>query len=168
MANDELSYLKSLITALQAKVDALENKTKTTVGNVTESTKAVFEPAKELRMILVGPPGAGMFPLLLYRYVAKRLGTLSDAIMICCSCYLYFMRYLLNYTHYHVDFGFHSRRLRLHIMRIVRQRHSSPNDSGQVQRLSPRYWRHAPRASNAEDRTRRGGEKDHGRRRSCV
>jgi len=75
MANDELSYLKSLVTALQAKIDALENKTKTTVGNVTESTKAVFEPAKELRMILVGPPGAGTFSLLRYLCVAKGLGT---------------------------------------------------------------------------------------------
>jgi len=59
MANDELSYLKSLVNALNAKIDALENKTKSAVGNVTESTKSVFEPAKELRMILVGPPGAG-------------------------------------------------------------------------------------------------------------
>lgn len=60
MANDELSYLKSLVNALNAKIDALENKAKSAVDNVTESTKSVFEPAKELRMILVGPPGAGM------------------------------------------------------------------------------------------------------------
>lgn len=77
MANDQLSYLKSLVVALQAKIDALENKAKTSVGNATESTKAVFEPAKELRMILVGPPGAGAFALSFYFTISfgrKRVG----------------------------------------------------------------------------------------------
>lgn len=59
MANDELEYLKSLVTALNSKIDALENKAKSAVSNATGTAKATFEPAKELRMILVGPPGAG-------------------------------------------------------------------------------------------------------------
>lgn len=55
MANDELSYLKSLVTALNAKIEALEGKAKDAVSDA----KKTFEPSKELRMILVGPPGAG-------------------------------------------------------------------------------------------------------------
>lgn len=74
MANDEISYLKSLVAALQAKIDALENKAKGTVGNVTESTRAAFEPGRELRMILVGPPGAGAYLSFFSLYAAKSLG----------------------------------------------------------------------------------------------
>lgn len=55
MANDELSYLKSLVSALNAKIEALETKAKDTASDA----KKAFQPAKELRMILVGPPGAG-------------------------------------------------------------------------------------------------------------
>lgn len=54
--SNELEYLKSLVSQLNAKIDALEGKAKAAV----EKTKP-FEPAKELRLILVGPPGAGAF-----------------------------------------------------------------------------------------------------------
>lgn len=49
--SDELSYLKDLVRQLNEKIVSLEQNAK--VG-VSKST-----PAEQLRMILVGPPGAG-------------------------------------------------------------------------------------------------------------
>lgn len=51
---DELNYLKSLVEQLNGKIKALEAKAK----NVVQPT-----PAEQLRMILVGPPGAGALSL---------------------------------------------------------------------------------------------------------
>lgn len=51
-AGDELEYLKSLMSRLQAKIDDLEKKAKPAAAPPAKS-------AKELRLILVGPPGAG-------------------------------------------------------------------------------------------------------------
>lgn len=48
--SDELNYLKSLVEQLNGKIKALEAKAK----NVVAPT-----PAQQLRMILIGPPGAG-------------------------------------------------------------------------------------------------------------
>ncbi|KLO15345.1 adenylate kinase 1 [Schizopora paradoxa] len=48
---DELAYLKSLVNQLNDKIKTLEDKAKTAVTGPT--------PAEQLRMILVGPPGAG-------------------------------------------------------------------------------------------------------------
>lgn len=53
--SDELAYLKSLVSQLNEKIEKLEGKAK----NVVATGK--FDAAKELRMILVGPPGAGQF-----------------------------------------------------------------------------------------------------------
>jgi len=50
-ASDELEYLKSLVSQLNSKITALEQKAKSAV-----STKS---PVQQLRTILVGPPGAG-------------------------------------------------------------------------------------------------------------
>lgn len=50
-ASDELEYLKSLVEQLNAKIDALEAKTKEQAKPKT--------PAQQLRTILMGPPGAG-------------------------------------------------------------------------------------------------------------
>lgn len=60
--SNELEYLKSLVSQLNAKIEALEGKTKAAV----DAAKKPFEPAKELRMILVGPPGAGAFILVIF------------------------------------------------------------------------------------------------------
>jgi hypothetical protein len=49
---DELEYLKSLRTRLQAKIDELEKKVKSALPPPVTNEK-------ELRMILMGPPGAG-------------------------------------------------------------------------------------------------------------
>jgi len=51
-ASEELDYLKSLVSQLNAKIAALESKTR---GPVTPT------PAQQLRTILMGPPGAGIF-----------------------------------------------------------------------------------------------------------
>lgn len=48
--SDELNYLKSLVRQLNDKISALEAKVK----DVPSPT-----PAQQLRLILVGPPGAG-------------------------------------------------------------------------------------------------------------
>jgi len=48
---DELAYLKSLVNQLNDKIETLEGKAKAAVTGAT--------PAEQLRMILVGPPGAG-------------------------------------------------------------------------------------------------------------
>lgn len=51
MAQDELEYLKSLVSQLNEKIHALEQKAKAAIAPKT--------PAQQLRTILVGPPGAG-------------------------------------------------------------------------------------------------------------
>lgn len=48
---DELEYLKNLVSQLNDKIKALEAKAKSAVSSPT--------PARQLRTILVGPPGAG-------------------------------------------------------------------------------------------------------------
>jgi len=48
--SDELEYLKSLVSQLNEKIQALEAKTKQVVPKT---------PVQQLRTILVGPPGAG-------------------------------------------------------------------------------------------------------------
>lgn len=50
---EELEYLKSLVVQLNDKISALE---KNVADRVTMGSK---EKPEELRMILVGPPGAG-------------------------------------------------------------------------------------------------------------
>ena len=55
---DELEYLKSLVTQLNEKIQTLEAKAKDAV------TKPKT-PAQQLRTILVGPPGAGASAALL-------------------------------------------------------------------------------------------------------
>ncbi|KAF4604241.1 adenylate kinase [Pleurotus pulmonarius] len=49
---DELEYLKSLVTQLNDKIHELEKKAKSAVTGTPS-------PARQLRTILVGPPGAG-------------------------------------------------------------------------------------------------------------
>ncbi|TFK34878.1 adenylate kinase 1 [Crucibulum laeve] len=49
-ASDELDYLKSLVAQLNDKIHALETKAKAVVSP---------SPARQLRTILIGPPGAG-------------------------------------------------------------------------------------------------------------
>ena len=49
--SDELEYLKSLVAQLNDKIHALEAKAKAPVAPKT--------PARQLRTILIGPPGAG-------------------------------------------------------------------------------------------------------------
>src|SRR5258708_3156202 len=56
---DELEYLKSLAKRLQDRINDLEPKAKSPLP----STPAPTTP--ELRMILMGPPGAGQHPALL-------------------------------------------------------------------------------------------------------
>jgi len=50
---DELSYLKDLVRQLNDKITALEQKAKEAIPGRTHT------PGEQLRMILVGPPGAG-------------------------------------------------------------------------------------------------------------
>lgn len=50
--SDELEYLKSLVTQLNDKIQALEQKTEAAVTPAKT-------PAQTLRTILIGPPGAG-------------------------------------------------------------------------------------------------------------
>lgn len=61
----EIEYLKHLVSQLNDKIKSLEEKT---VAAVTPS------PAEQLRMILVGPPGAGTSPRILFSI----LNTLSN------------------------------------------------------------------------------------------
>ena len=69
---DELEYLKSLVSQLNDKIKTLEEKAKAAVTSKT--------PAQQLRTILVGPPGAGasrnflpMHTLPLIRHASLRL-----------------------------------------------------------------------------------------------
>ena len=52
--DEQLSYLKDLVRQLNEKIVALEERAKDTSG-----TRYTPTPAEQLRMILVGPPGAG-------------------------------------------------------------------------------------------------------------
>jgi adenylate kinase len=49
--NEEIQYLKSLVSQLNDKISALEAK-----------PKPPKSPARQLRTILLGPPGAGASP----------------------------------------------------------------------------------------------------------
>jgi len=51
--SDELNYLKDLVRQLNDKIGVLEQKAKDALPGTTPS------PAQQLRLILVGPPGAG-------------------------------------------------------------------------------------------------------------
>ncbi len=52
--------LKQLVLKLEARVEQLESKLDPTGGNAQpKSAKTV---AESIRMILIGPPGAGIFP----------------------------------------------------------------------------------------------------------
>jgi len=51
-ASEELEYLKSLVSQLNEKITALEAKAK--------SPPSPKSPTRQLRTILMGPPGAGM------------------------------------------------------------------------------------------------------------
>ena len=57
-ASEELEYLKSLVSQLNAKIDALEKVPKIP----TPPT-----PAQQLRTILLGPPGAGILLSIILR-----------------------------------------------------------------------------------------------------
>lgn len=50
----ELEYLKRLVSQLNDKIHDLEGKASSAVKSAVGAT-----PAEQLRMILVGPPGAG-------------------------------------------------------------------------------------------------------------
>lgn len=54
-ASEELEYLKSLVAQLNEKILALEGKASSAVTGKT--------PVQQLRTILIGPPGAGEFSL---------------------------------------------------------------------------------------------------------
>jgi len=65
---DELGYLKSLVNQLNAKIQALEDKAKAGAKSVGEAasqaaadvqSKLPGKPSRSLRMVLMGPPGAG-------------------------------------------------------------------------------------------------------------
>ena len=51
--NEELEYLKSLVSQLNEKIASLEAKSKAPAPKKT--------PAQQLRTILIGPPGAGTY-----------------------------------------------------------------------------------------------------------
>lgn len=58
-ASEELDYLKSLVSQLNAKIAALESK-----------PKAPPAPTQQLRTILMGPPGAGIpFYIIMKEYI---------------------------------------------------------------------------------------------------
>jgi hypothetical protein len=77
MANSDESDLKKYIHKLEARIEALEKSAeermysfsdkwfKRSPSQSTESTKSLHESHgdRELRMVLMGPPGAGISPL---------------------------------------------------------------------------------------------------------
>lgn len=75
--NDELAYLKSLYERLKVKIDELEKKQKSGAPLPPKSDK-------ELRMILVGPPGAGMFASI------DPLGCHTNTIILFCHFFIFF------------------------------------------------------------------------------
>ncbi|KAM0754134.1 adenylate kinase 1 [Meredithblackwellia eburnea MCA 4105] len=54
---EQLAHLKSLVAQLQAKIERLESQAKGAVETVKETVG--ITPAQHLRIILMGPPGAG-------------------------------------------------------------------------------------------------------------
>ncbi len=81
--SETIDYLKGLVAQLNEKIEKLE--AQTNVGR-----QKPFDAAKELRMILIGPPGAGeslFFPLALSddtlgRLVPELIGC-RDAMLFC-------------------------------------------------------------------------------------
>lgn len=57
--SEELKYLKSLVDQLNEKIKSLEEKAKSSVTPT---------PAQQLRMILIGPPGAGKCHVKTYQF----------------------------------------------------------------------------------------------------
>jgi adenylate kinase len=62
----QLDHLKSLVSQLQAKIERLEKQASSTAGEVkgavesaAGSVKEALLPSHHLRMVLMGPPGAG-------------------------------------------------------------------------------------------------------------
>lgn len=53
--SDELNYLKELVKQLNDKISELEQRAKDVLPGVSSSVP------QQLRMILVGPPGAGKY-----------------------------------------------------------------------------------------------------------
>ncbi|KAG0143919.1 hypothetical protein CROQUDRAFT_660631 [Cronartium quercuum f. sp. fusiforme G11] len=60
-ASSEISYLKHLVSELSHKIDELEKQATKGAGQVTQSVKQTLglTPTEQLRLILMGPPGAG-------------------------------------------------------------------------------------------------------------
>ncbi|KAI5479187.1 adenylate kinase [Pseudohyphozyma bogoriensis] len=65
-SNDQLAHLKDLVSQLQAKIVRLEEQAANKVGEVkgavvdaVSSSKDALTPAQHLRIVLMGPPGAG-------------------------------------------------------------------------------------------------------------
>ena len=56
---NEVQSLKELIAKLEARVEQLESRASNTRGETTP--KATKGAADSIRMILIGPPGAGIF-----------------------------------------------------------------------------------------------------------
>ena len=68
--SEELAYLKGLVNQLNDKIKGLEEKSKKVLSPPT--------PAEQLRMILIGPPGAGALTIFMvsvglrsYSYVSS-------------------------------------------------------------------------------------------------
>ncbi|ORY55315.1 adenylate kinase 1 [Leucosporidium creatinivorum] len=69
-SNSQLDHLKSLVSQLQAKIEKLESQASSTAGDLKDAAVDTVQAAKEkvgiattpaqhLRMVLMGPPGAG-------------------------------------------------------------------------------------------------------------
>ncbi|SCV69542.1 BQ2448_2562 [Microbotryum intermedium] len=59
--NEQLEHLKSLVSQLQAKIERLESQAGSTASELRETVKdkVGLSPAQHLRIVLMGPPGAG-------------------------------------------------------------------------------------------------------------
>lgn len=65
-APSQLDHLKSLVSQLQAKIEKLESAASSTAKGAADSAKGAIDsvkeslsPAQHLRIVLMGPPGAG-------------------------------------------------------------------------------------------------------------
>lgn len=69
-SNPTIDHLKSLVSQLQAKIEKLEGQANASAGAAIETAKeaghelkekvlGATTPAQHLRMVLMGPPGAG-------------------------------------------------------------------------------------------------------------